>query len=553
MSHRAFILGAGLGQRLRPLTEWRPKPTVPIMGRPMLEYVFEHLKSVGVQEVVMNTHHCPEVYQAMFGFDHQGLKINYSFEPVLLDTGGGIKKCEAFFKDGTFIVYNGDILTDGDLASAIHHHQKEENLATMILTTSSANPNVALDERGKISDLRGVLENTTHPKYSFSGIHILEPALLEYIPPRRAVSIVDVYLDLIRQGKKIGGFLWPECYWQDIGDIRTYRKVQEDLILGRYRTPFPLHRLGQDGSDRLYYRTERKSDSLIVMHYGKEKKENAYYVDIACFLKSIGLSVPVVEYSDPERGIVWVEDLGDLSLCHAFGEKSRGEVLKFYEEVIQEISKLHREGASQYQKLKFQICPPFTERTYLWESSYFEENCLKAFFHFQFPYGLRKRFDEDCKTLAELLSKEKNVLIHRDLQSKNIMMKNDHPYLIDFQGMRLGLPAYDLASLLWDPYVSLRDVERSHLFNFYLKEGFSSEEAEHFIKIYLLASLQRLMQALGAYGFLGLKKGKKQFLEYIPVALARLSENVEMLAGFEGLKETLKKVTQNESAYCIIT
>jgi dTDP-glucose pyrophosphorylase len=386
MLRKAFILGAGLGLRLRPLTLNQPKPTLPVLGRPLMEYVFEHLKSVGVNEVVINTHHYPEVYTQLFGSHFSDLIIHYSYEEKLLDTGGGLKKVESFLKDGTFLVYNGDILTDGDLNEALRFHRERNCLATLILNPSDRNPNVALDEESWIQDLRGSLGIQTSKVYTFCGIQILEPEIFQYIPDQAPISIVDVYLNLLRQGKKIGGFVWDRCYWKDIGDLTSYGEVHRELFETKLKGPFPVHRLGQDGSDRAYYRIvpslisnkNLRPSSVIVMQYGKEKEENNFYHRISLFLRDLGLSVPEILHADPESGILVVQDLGDLTLCHAFEIKPKDEIVAIYKKVMDEILILHQKGAELYEKAHFSISPPFTEKTYRWESNYFEENFLKG-------------------------------------------------------------------------------------------------------------------------------------------------------------------------------
>jgi NDP-sugar pyrophosphorylase family protein/tRNA A-37 threonylcarbamoyl transferase component Bud32 len=549
MIQKAFILGAGLGKRLAPLTLRRPKPTLEILGRPLMDYIFEHVKSAGVREVVINTHHYPEKYEELFGKgEKSGLKIQYSYEEILLDTGGGLKKAQALLGNQTLLMYNGDILTDGDLSEAIEHHRSTGNLATLILGKFNANQNVNLNAQGQITDLRGVLGDKDNPKFVFTGIQIVEPALFQHIPEGQIISIVDVYLDLIRQGLKIGGHVWKDCYWTDIGDLKAYQQAQADVLHGKCKTPFPLRRLGQDGSDRIYYRAGRDAKTNIIMRYGHEKEENSYFVRIASFLKDLDLSVPEVLYSDPDSGLAVVEDLGDMSLCHAVESFSHDQIIKFYQNVLREIHKLHQSGVKTYDSEPFLICPAFTEKTYRWESRYFEEHMLEGFLKIKLSDEEKEKFEEDCGALAKRLSQEPTVLIHRDLQSKNIMIKEGVPYFIDFQGMRLGLAQYDLASLILDPYVDLESAVKEDLFEYYMTLASAAiPNKKRFKELYFYCALQRLMQALGAYGFLGVKKGKKHFLQYIQPALERLTGVLADLGGFEGLKSVVQKAGESSS------
>ena len=544
MIRKAFILGAVLGLRLRPLTADKPKPMVQVFGRPIIEYIFGYLKKWGVQDIIINTHHYPQVYYEKIGRgESYQLNIQYAHEKDLLDTGGGLKNVESFFDAGTFLMYNGDVITDGDLGSAVRFHCERKNMVTLILQPNGINPNVSMNSQNRITDFRGMLNKKDDPRYTFCGIHILEPDIFKYIPSGKAVSIIDVYLELLRQGGEIGGFLWENCYWRDLGHLDSYKQIHSEMMNKEYQCPFPIVRLGQDGSDRVYYRTTDENRSTIAMKYGKEKEENSYFVRILNFLKELGLPVPDLLYADPGSGIVLLEDLGDESLCHAFLQRPRKIAMMFYQKVIKNIAKLHEEGAALYAKNPFVICKDFTYKTYRWESQYFEDNLLGEFLQFPFSLDLKSQFHRDCDFLAKTLAQEKKVLIHRDLQSKNVMIKDDQPYFIDFQGMRFGLPQYDLASLLYDPYVSLEDYEKQELYEFYLDtiQMKKSQEREKFRKQFELTILQRLMQALGAYGFLGLKKGKKHFLEYIDPALNRLYTVLIQMKGLDGLKKVVEK------------
>lgn len=229
---KAFVLGAGLGTRLRPLTEHRPKPLVPIYGKPLITFGFDHLISSGVTAFVVNTHHCPETYARLIpGDDYRGNPLTFRHEPVLLDTGGGIKNVEDLLGDEPFVVYNGDILADFPLEPAITRHMQSGNIATLIIR-SSGGPLHIQSRDGLVTDIRRSLGKTGDPSYLFTGISILSPEIFQHIPAAKVISIIPIYLDLIRSGKKIGAEIVDDGLWFDLGTRDAYLAAHELLKPG---------------------------------------------------------------------------------------------------------------------------------------------------------------------------------------------------------------------------------------------------------------------------------------------------------------------------------
>lgn len=225
--NRAFILGAGLGTRLRPITENLPKPLVPVRGKPIVHYALEHLQKLGVKEVIINTHHASEKWIEYFPQKKHGeLKLEFRHEPVLLETGGGLKNVEDFFpKPSTFIIYNGDILTTMPLEKALRQHEVSGNLATMVLRSKDGPKHVSVDEKGRIIDIRGKLGTGHQGEYLFTGIHVLNTDIFTHIPDARPQSIINIYLELIAKKAPIGGVILDEGEWSDIGTIQEYERV----------------------------------------------------------------------------------------------------------------------------------------------------------------------------------------------------------------------------------------------------------------------------------------------------------------------------------------
>lgn len=218
---KAFVLGAGLGTRLRPLTERRPKPLVPLYGKPLITFALDHLIADGITSFVVNTHHCPEVYADHFDGGYRGLPLTLRHEPVLLDTGGGIKNVEDLLGEEPFVVYNGDVLADFPLRPAIEEHLASGNMATLVLR-SSGGPLHVQCRNGQVTDIRKSLGRSGDPSFLFTGISILSPEIFRHIPPGEIVSIIPIYLSLIRSGVSIGGVTVDAGLWFDLGNRDAY-------------------------------------------------------------------------------------------------------------------------------------------------------------------------------------------------------------------------------------------------------------------------------------------------------------------------------------------
>lgn len=221
---KAFVLGAGLGTRLRPLTDQLPKPLIPFFNRPLIARAFDHLLGAGVHEFIVNTHHLPECYAAAFPRnEYRGARITFRHEPVLLETAGGIANIADLVGDGSFVVFNGDVLTDLPLATLLSAHEKSENLVTLVLRSDGPARHVAFDaSRGLVTDIRGKLGTGDLGTYQFTGIYAVRPAFLKHLTPGKIESVVHPWLAAIRKGERIGGVVVDEGRWWDLGDRESY-------------------------------------------------------------------------------------------------------------------------------------------------------------------------------------------------------------------------------------------------------------------------------------------------------------------------------------------
>jgi NDP-sugar pyrophosphorylase family protein len=220
---QAFVLGAGLGKRLRPLTDDLPKPLVPIFHKPLITFALDHLIDIGVQTFFINTHRLPETFAKAFpGNSYSGAPLTLVNEPVLLETGGGIKNLEADLGDEPFFTYSGDVLTDIRLEPLIAAHFNRENDVTLALRHTGLGSAIALRENQvvDISNRYGV-----PGEYDFANIALWSPAIFARIPEKQKISFIPILGDWIAHGGKIGGVVLEEGKWFNLGSRAEYFEV----------------------------------------------------------------------------------------------------------------------------------------------------------------------------------------------------------------------------------------------------------------------------------------------------------------------------------------
>jgi aminoglycoside/choline kinase family phosphotransferase len=295
--------------------------------------------------------------------------------------------------------------------------------------------------------------------------------------------------------------------------------------------------LGKRGSDRLYYRLEWQGKrNAILVEYDPRRRENCYFADIAVFLDQIGVPVPKIIRHDPEAHLILMEDLGDKDLWSLRGQpwESRG---KLYRNTLAVVNRLHSARPEEFEARGVRLMEPFGPRLYRWERDYFLEHFVSTLCGIRLSSGVLADLEQELSALAERLGGSPARLIHRDLQSQNIMICGNRPVLIDFQGMRYGNIFYDLGSLLCDPYVGFSEAERDELLAYYYGLTGKDVSLREFRRLFWDASVQRLMQALGAYGFLGKGKGLSDYLCHVPAALQNLLIATEHAGSLPLLKE----------------
>lgn len=234
---KAFVMAAGLGTRLRPLTYSVPKPLVPIVNVPVIGYLMQNLSKSGVKEIIVNLHYRPELIKSFLGNGSKwGLKINYSYEEKLLGTAGGVKLKRNFFKE-TFLVTSGDGLTDLDFKNVVKYHKEKKAIATVVLKpvkmqleygvveVDSYNRIVNFYEKPSLDKIFTNLVNT--------GIYVFEPEVFKYIPDNKFYDFGSQLLPkLVKQNLPIYGYI-TDKYWCDVGNLSEYKKANHDCIDGK--------------------------------------------------------------------------------------------------------------------------------------------------------------------------------------------------------------------------------------------------------------------------------------------------------------------------------
>jgi mannose-1-phosphate guanylyltransferase len=234
---KAMVLAAGLGTRLRPLTDTRPKALVEVGGRTLLEITLLRLRSFGIREVIVNVHHFAEAIvdylQAKSDF---GLHLEISREDLLLDTGGGLRKAGWFFADTPepFILHNVDVLTNIDLAQMLQDHVRSGALATLAVMQRETSRYLLFDDdrlcgRRHQDQTEFVRQCSGAEPLAFCGIHVISPTLRSMLTEEGPFSIVDAYLRLAAMGERIQPFRADQYYWRDLGRLESIRQAEQDL------------------------------------------------------------------------------------------------------------------------------------------------------------------------------------------------------------------------------------------------------------------------------------------------------------------------------------
>ncbi|MFZ2631832.1 MAG: sugar phosphate nucleotidyltransferase [Desulfosalsimonadaceae bacterium] len=561
---KALILAAGFGTRLLPHTEHLPKSLFPIDGQPILDSTIHRLMDAGIAGIVINTHHLHQQIEGFIQSRKYPIPVVTRFEETILGTGGAVKNVADFFDNQPFVVVNSDILTDIDLKAVMVFHQNHPYPATMVMHDYPEFNNVWVDHKGFVTRFAGSggNDNSDPPesieRLAFTGIHVLDPSIMQWIPENRFVSIIDVYREMLQSGLKIKAYIASGHHWRDMGTPESFFEAACDAtgpmafkkaFGSPPHIPLTRTRLSGDGSDRRWFRIRSNDQSLIMADHGirngtgDQPAEVDAFIHIGQHLYHQGIPVPQIYYSDSFSGLVYLEDLGDTHLQAVIQDETDAEkIIGHYRKVIDRLVRMSMDGGKSFDPRWTWQTPAYDKQLILErECRYFVDALLNGYL------GMTIGFDDLSVSFNRLadqaISNGVTGFMHRDFQSRNIMVKDEKVYFIDFQGGRLGPFQYDLASLLTDPYVNLCPEVQAALLDYGMTAlaQIKPVDRQKFLSSYNACAISRILQSLGAFGHLTRVKHKPFFEPYIPIALNNLSHRLSTFqdAVFQPLANTV--------------
>ena len=622
-----FLPAAGLGERLRPVTNHLPKPLLPVLGRPIIEHILRKLTAACDGPIGINLHWKADLLRTWAAASAWADRITFFPEDPILGTGGALKNAASLLSRGPFIVHNSDILLDIDFSRLIREHLASGNTATLVCHRLPHLSNVVVDAKGQVVDVENPGASrpdpsTTADKVAYTGIAVYSPEILGFLPAGVSHATV-AWIAASKAGRKVRAVDVTGGYWSDVGDPATYARSildalredgetiylssaarvgrvvldghvvleygsalrdgarlrncilmpgadvsgsHENKIIGpdyaisltesdmqpslhalakkrlplsdALLAPYFVSALGSEagawceailiglgGSDRRYFRVRHGGRTAVMMECRPEDGDFDRHLTYTIFLAQHGVPVPQLLSADGANKRALFEDLGDTSLyAHLKPIRDREPIERIYGATLDNLVTLHTTATQSVHECLLLKTRVFDYDYLRWETTYFLERFVRGLLGREIEH--QSALDEDLHRLAQRVDAAPKGVIHRDFQCQNIMIHAGRPRFIDYQGARMAPPAYDIASLLWDPYYRLDDDVRERLLAHYLsamqaQAGPIFDEAA-FRQSLLPCRLQRHMQALGAYGFLATAKGKKYFLKHVPEALRLL-------------------------------
>jgi aminoglycoside/choline kinase family phosphotransferase/dTDP-glucose pyrophosphorylase len=534
----ALILAAGLGTRLRPHSRNVPKPLFAVAGRPVIDIIISRLIDAGVGTIAVNVFHLPDQITGYIASRNYPVPAICRREPHLLGTGGAIGHFSDVLGNRPFVMINSDILTDIAIAEVLRQHNARGPAATLVMHDHPDFNKVAVNPEGRITAFSPPA-GQNQSLMAFTGLQVIDPVIYAYIAPGQAVSSIDLFSAMIADGRKIEAYRVSGHYWMDLGTPHCFRQAVIDTMApdmfqrftGQKPRPKDLHcrALAGDGSDRQWLRISFSGQSLIVADHGintnKSVTEFDAFVAIGRHLFDKGVCVPEIHAHDRFSGLVFVADLGDLLLQQAV-ENAPGTDLveKYYKSVIDRLMDMHSRGCEGFDPAwAYQGAVYDRQMILKKEGRYFVAAFLQNYLEMA---GIgKKALESEFCAMADMISESCCYgFMHRDFQSRNIMVTQKGFFFIDFQAARIGPLEYDLASLITDPYVALAPELQNRLVDYSMHQlGIRGGRGKKtFQKGYRCCAISRNLQALGAYGRLVREKGKTGFARYMPPTLTNL-------------------------------
>lgn len=542
---KAMVLAAGYGKRLQPYSLHTPKPLFPIAGQPILGHMLHRLEDAGCEAVVINTHHLADQIARFIGSSTYRMPVHLIHEKEILGTAGAIRNAAQFFGEEPFLVINADIFTDIDLVSVYEAHLRGSSWVTMVLVDWPEVNTVLVDDDGWVRgfDASDTPGNEKFQHRTFSGIQVVDPYVVSFIPEGSFQDSVPLYRRLIDSGHPPKAWFPPHTVvWDDLGSIERYRRVsREQIALRAFQEAFRCHRssaigmepLAGDGSDRKWYRLKSGGRSLVMVDHGiadpeARCSEAQSFVAIGKHLLRHGIPIARQYAADTFSGLVVMDDLGDDHLQRIVLREVPEQIHEWYDRIIPVLVRYGLEAVEGF------------DPSWAWQGTNYDEKVIleKECYYFRsaFLEGLlgmeesSEALEREFRNLAcDVMENACMGLIHRDMQSRNIMISGGKPFVIDFQASRFGPVQYDLASLAVDPYVSLPLSLRDSLPERYLRSAVPAHpiSPKKFRRGFELCCITRNLQILGAFAFLSKIKGKQFFAAFISPALAMLETNLQ--------------------------
>jgi aminoglycoside/choline kinase family phosphotransferase/dTDP-glucose pyrophosphorylase len=538
---KALILAAGLGTRLRPYTDHRPKALFTINQRPLLAIIVEKLQHAGFESVLVNAHHHFDQIEDYVANARFAIPVTTFREVDILGTGGAIRNVSDSWKSESLLVINADVVSDIDPAGICGFHQSHGFPVTMVMHDRAAFNSVCVDAQDFVTGFHcGGQTNEGNRVMAFTGIHVIDRKVLDFLPGQGPAHIIDAYDRMLKAGERIKACVVRGHYWQDIGAPERYQAAAFDQMAPlafeaafgiRPKGSVQRHELHGDGSDRRWYRLTTAQRSLIMADHGirtaRGQQEVDAYISIGKHLYGNKVAVPRIYMYDNCAGLAFVEDAGDEHLQTVIGRSDASQQRQLYQRVIDQWITMAMEGYRNFDPSWTYQSARYDRQVILEkECRYFVEAFVQTYLGWQWTeVDFRPEFE---RIALEIGRTEISGFLHRDFQSRNIMIQNQRICFIDFQGGRVGPIQYDLASLLIDPYAALSADSQDQL-KAYGGSQLDSRygvDLEKFNEGYDMCAISRNLQILGAFAFLSRMKGKTRFEKYIPCAVHSLVRNL---------------------------